>query len=134
MTRRFFSKVGHRFGAGTSCAVLGLYVLALVATPALHGQIHDLLIEPCCEQSDCDHPIPEDTCSLCEFVRAAIPFTMVDGLPTLQPDIIAYTSFAISIPPVADATILPPCRAPPVLFPAHATSLAENPFLLIRIG
>ena len=40
----------------TSCAVLGLYVLALVATPALHGQIHDLLIEPCCEQSECDHP------------------------------------------------------------------------------
>ena len=94
--------------------MFGLYVLTLVATPALHGQIHDFFIEPCCEQTDCDHPIPEGTCLLCEFVRVTVPFTTIDGLPTLQPDIVAYIPYTVAIPSVADATILPPCRAPPV--------------------
>jgi len=83
--------------------------------PALHEHVHAHLVEPCCEQSDCDHPIPEDTCTLCEFVRAAIPFYAADAPLLSQADIDSVIFFTISIPPVVDTTILPPCRAPPVV-------------------
>jgi hypothetical protein len=115
IARRFFRKHCNRFRRRfVACAVLGLYAFALVAMPALHGNVHDYLTEPCCESSDCDHPVPEETCPLCEFVRAAVPFCIFAETYPLQMDIIFNLSFTDSKPSVADGTILPPCRAPPV--------------------
>ena len=101
-----------------SCAALSLYVCALVVMPAVHGHSCEHQATTCCEhhsESDSDLPVPEDTCSLCEFVRLAIPFVVIDLPVPLQAEIGCDLSFTISIPSVADAAILPPCRAPPAV-------------------
>ena len=98
-----------------SCAVLGLYLCALVAAPAVHWHVFDHNVEISSEQSSTSIPDPdsEDTCPLCEFLRAAVPF-FVDYKPVpLQTDVVAETYFTVSNPLVAYVTVLPPCRAPP---------------------
>ena len=101
-----------------SCAVLALYGFAFIAMPAMHGYTCEHLVETCCthhSESDYPHPDPEDTCLLCEFVRLAIPFVTIDVPILLQVDIACERSFTVLIPSVVDATVLPPCRAPPVV-------------------
>ena len=98
-----------------SCAALGLYVLTLVAMPALHEYVHDHLAEPCHERSDSGIPVPEDTCPLCELARSVTPFVAIDEPLPLQTGIVSEMSFAAAIPPVVGVITLPPCRAPPVL-------------------
>ena len=101
-----------------SCTVLGFYLCALVAAPALHWHLFEHSAISYSEQSDTGHvPVPnsENDCPLCEFLRAAVPF-FVDYKPVLlQTDVVVKTYFTVSNPPVAYVTILPPCRAPPVV-------------------
>jgi len=106
-----------------SCAVLGLYLLALVAAPALHWHLFDHSAVSYSEHSSSDSnstPVSEDTCPLCQFVRAAIPY-FVDAEPfQVQTDTVAEAYFTVSNPLVAYVTVLPPCRAPPSrLMPMH---------------
>ena len=99
-----------------SCAVLGLYLCALVAAPALHWHLFDHSAVSYSEQSSSDSnstPDSEDTCPLCEFLQAAVPF-FVDYKPVLlQTDVVVKTYFTVSNPLVAYVTVLPPSRAPP---------------------
>jgi len=99
-----------------SSTVLGLYLLALVVAPALHWHLFDHSAVSYSEHSSSDSnstPDSEDTCPLCQFVRAAIPY-FVDAEPfQLQMDTVAETCFTVSNPLVAYITVLPPCRAPP---------------------
>jgi len=89
MTRRFYSKNRTPFWSRfTSCAVLGLYVFALVALPAWHGLVHTYFVESSLANTDSapnsKSPIPEDKCPVCEFVRTAVPFAEID-IPLLEP-------------------------------------------------
>ena len=106
------------WGRFVSCTVLGLYLCALVAAPALHWHAFEHNVVSYGEQSSSEStPVPdsEDTCPLCEFLRAAIPY-FVDAEPfQLQTDTVAETYSTVSNPLVAYATVLPPCRAPPVV-------------------
>jgi hypothetical protein len=107
----------NRFAA---CAALGLYVFALVVMPALHGHScghHADTTDTCCQHSEHapDVPLSDDPCPICEFAHLAIPFFVMSEPLLLQMDIVAQISFTVSIPLVADAAILPTCRAPPVL-------------------
>ncbi|MCL2004749.1 MAG: hypothetical protein FWG73_01170 [Planctomycetaceae bacterium] len=91
-----------------ACSVLALYLLALVAAPALHWHLFDHHIA-IAEQS----PENEDACPLCEFLRSAIPLSTEYEPPSLQADAVAETVHSPATPLVAYATILPPARAPP---------------------
>jgi hypothetical protein len=117
MSKRLYSKksdpLWNRF---TSCAVLGLYVLALVVLPALHGHGCEQDAATCCEHSESSpiFPVSSDTCSICEFAHLAIPFFEISEPLPLQADTCSEIFFTVSIPSVAEVTVLPPCRAPPV--------------------
>ena len=116
MFKRFFHKncnpLRNRFVA---CAAVGLYIATFAAITALDEYAY--CIEPCLECFDDDRefepPSPEKTDPLCEFLRLSVPFFMADVPLLLQTGIGSKNSFPILIPSVADATILPPCRAPP---------------------
>ena len=117
MRKRFFHNnrkpIGSRF---VSCIALGLYVLALVVLPALHGHGCEHDTATCCKHSESPPilPVSNDSCSICEFAYLAIPFFEISEPPLFQADINSEISFTVSIPSVAEATLLPPCRAPPV--------------------
>ena len=100
-----------------SCVALGLYVFALVVLPGLHGHGCDHPVETCCEHSEStpDLPDSDDACPICEFAVLAVPFLTASDPLLWQPDTVSEISFTLSIPPVADATDLPPCRAPPIV-------------------
>jgi len=100
-----------------ACAVLGLYTFALIVLPALHGHGCEVNADTCCEHSDTDStlPVQDDSCSICEFAWLTVPFCMIDEPLLSQADICSEISYTISLPSVADGTLLPPCRAPPVL-------------------
>ena len=118
MTKRASGKNQKPFWSRfISCAALGLYVFALVAMPALHGHSCEHPAETCCNHSEHvpDVPLSDDPCPICEFAHLAIPFFVISEPLLLQADIVVQISFTVSIPLVADAAVLPPCRAPPVL-------------------
>jgi len=91
-------------------------MFAFVVLPAFHGHGCESSIETCCEHPDTESsfPVPEDSCLICEFARLTVPFCVIDTPHLSQEDIGSELSFTISRPSVADATILPPCRASPV--------------------
>jgi Sec-independent protein secretion pathway component TatC len=99
--------VWNRF---VSCAIIGLYVFALVVMPAVDVYNHGCRAVMGSEQSD-----SEKDCPICEFARLAVPFVVVADPFVLQMDTSAELCLIISIPSVADVTDLPPCRAPPVV-------------------
>ena len=99
-----------------SCTALGLYVCACVAMPALHGHSCEHPAETCCEHSESapDIPAADDPCPICEFAHLVVPFFVFSEPLLLQAVSVSQISFTVSIPLVADAAALPPCRAPPV--------------------
>ena len=120
MVKRFFQAICNPFRSRfIACTVLGLYTFALVAMPALDGLLHAHLAEPRIECVDPDShsqlPIPTETCPICELVRLVVPFFTVDMPLLLRTDIGSNVVFTVLIPPITDAIVLPPCRAPPVL-------------------
>jgi len=116
MTKQFFSKnwtpLWSRFA---SCIALSLYMFAIVAMPALHE--HVLHTETACEQSA---PVSDDSCSVCEFVRSTVYLVVTTEGHLSQVTIDFNISSAdsilstVSVFSVANETVLPPCRAPPV--------------------
>ena len=94
-----------------SCAALGLCLFALVAMPALDQHIfHHSAVTYSEHSSD-----SENTCPICQFVRLVTPYFVDIELVPLPTDIVVETCLTVSIPSVAYATALPPCRAPPVV-------------------
>ena len=100
-----------------SCAVLGLYAFILTVIPILHNHGCEHPDETCCEHSDPGPTIPDsdDSCLICEFAVLAVPYLMVSESLVWQPDVVSEICLTLSIPPVADVTDIPPCRAPPVI-------------------
>ena len=99
-----------------SCVALGLYTFALIILPSWHRHCYEHLTDTCCEHSEptsCP-PDSDDSCPVCEFAVLAVPFLTASEPLLWQTDVIHEISFSLSIPPVADVTDLPPCRAPPV--------------------
>ena len=102
----------------TSCAALTLYLFALVVIPALHGHDCENGTATCCEHSETipdQNSVPVDSCPICEFVHLVVPFFTVSEPLLYRTDIVDEVCVVVSIPSVAHATILPPCRAPPVI-------------------
>ena len=99
--------VWNRF---VSCAVIGLYMFALVVMPAVDVYNHGCRAAMGSEQSD-----SEKDCPICEFARLAVPFFVVADPFVLQTDTGIEICFTFPIPSVANVTALPPCRAPPVV-------------------
>ena len=106
----------QRYNQFIACTVLVLCLSALVAAPALHEYLFNHTIAILGEQSSSETghvPEEEGSCPLCEFLRLAIPH-FVDAKPfQLQTGTLAEKTFPVSIPAVACADVLPPCRAPP---------------------
>ena len=100
-----------------SCAALGLYVFALIVLPGLHGHNCERPVETCCEHSEPAPCLPnsDDSCPICEFAVLVVPFFVVAEPLLWRVDAVSEISFTLSIPPVANVTDLPPCRAPPVV-------------------
>jgi len=100
-----------------TCAVIGLYIFTLAAIPALDEYAY--CIEPCLEcfddELEIELPTPEETDPICELLRLSVSFFSADVPLLLQTDLDSDNSLPVLILPVVDATILPPCRAPPVL-------------------
>ena len=107
-----------RFAA---CTALGLYLLTLFAVPMLHTHGCEHAVQTCCH----DHPAPDskhvpvpdsdDSCPVCEFAHHVISFFMISEPLIGQTNSVDEVWVTISIPSVAHATALPPCRAPPVV-------------------
>jgi len=91
-------------------------MFTLAAIPALDEYAY--CAEPCLEYFDdepeFEPPAPEESDLISEFFRLSVPFFTVNEPLLLQAGIDSNNSFPVLIPPVADVTILPPCRAPPV--------------------
>jgi len=91
-------------------------MFTLAAVPTLDEYAY--CIEPCFEHFDdepeFEPPAPEEADPICELLRLSVPFFTDDVPSLLQTGIDFNHSFPVLIPSVADATILPPCRAPPV--------------------
>ena len=118
MRKRFCGKNRSPFrNRWVSCAALGLYAFALVVIPVLHEHECDHPAEACCEHSEPvpHHPDSDDSCSICEFATLAVPFVTVAEPLLWQVNAVSEISFILWIPPVADVTDLPPCRAPPAV-------------------
>ena len=92
-----------------ACGATGLCLFALVLMPALHGYWHTGFGSVAASSLNAD-----DDCPICNFVRQANPLFTPSELPQWQAGIVAPVSFIVSIPPVVQSTVLPPCRAPPV--------------------
>ncbi|MCL2119119.1 MAG: hypothetical protein FWH27_11905 [Planctomycetaceae bacterium] len=91
-----------------SCAVLGFYLFAFVVLPAAHGFWHSNSTPVSILDSG-------NACPICKLDRLAIPLFTAPDLTVMPSETVAKVSLCVSIPPVADATALPSCRAPPVL-------------------
>jgi hypothetical protein len=102
-----------------ACIVLGFYLLALVVLPALDRLIFDHGIVISCKHFPSDSngvPVPdsEKSCPICKFVRLAVPHFVTPDPLLWQEETLSEVSLSVSIPLVVYATVLPPCRAPPV--------------------
>ena len=101
------------------CAALGLYLPTLVSVPMLHthGCEHDVKV--CCNGHPASGHIPapdsDDSCLACEFAHLVIPFFMISEPLVWRTDIVDEICVTVSVPSVAHATALPPCRAPPAV-------------------
>ena len=100
----------------TACAVVGLYMFTLIVIPS--WDTYGYFVESDSAYSGSSHefepPAPESTDLISELVRLSVPFFVV-GVPFLLTiGVETNISFAVLPPSVANATILPPCRAPPV--------------------
>jgi hypothetical protein len=119
MVRRFRSENQKlRWNRMVSCAVLGVYLLAFVLLPTVHGYICTNTAKTSCQQSHSaplQEPVSGDSCPICEFAHLIIPFFTVAEPLLWQPDTVAEVCFTTPIPPVVYAAALPPCRAPPIL-------------------
>ena len=109
--RRTRKPLGHRL---VSSAALGLYVFALVVMPSLHVHGCGHGAGTCCEHSAPDLLDSEGTCSICEFAHLMVPCLVISEPLLLQAEVVFKASFTASVPLVAETTVLPPCRAPPV--------------------
>ena len=98
-----------------SCTALVLYTFALVVVPALHTHGGDCSAAACCEQHSVPHAPDHVDCSICEFAHLVIPFFVASDPLSLETDVVLERLLTVSLPSVVEATILPPCRAPPVL-------------------
>ena len=94
---------------------VGLCVFALVAVPLLHECI-------CHAETANEHsaPVPEHSCSICDYVHLTAPCVMVVGILPEQTSIVRSTSFSdtvisSTILSATDVAGLARCRAPPVL-------------------
>ena len=108
--------------------LLGAYLFALVALPAMHGHgckhsadaysANAYSADACCEHSEPNSNSgvsSNEPCPICVFAHLIVPFFTVSVPIPYQADIICKTSLAVVILSVACPTDLPPCRAPPLV-------------------
>jgi hypothetical protein len=102
-----------------SCVALCGYLFPLFAVPMLHTHGCDHEVKTCCtEHADpapLHSPDSDHSCPSCEFATLIIPCFTVSEKLVWQTDIVDKVCVPVSIPSVACAIILPPCRAPPVV-------------------
>lgn len=102
-----------------SCGLLAVYLFAFVALPVLHTHGYYAKQADTCihheQEESPDSPFsPVDDCSVCDVLCALTPLFLPVEPPTVLTDTAQKILPLLVSFPVADAAILPPCRAPPM--------------------